>query len=66
MVHYIQHEGLSLLFGFPFSRIHLYNGYKVVNGRLFVCLFCILFVDPVNQWIQERTEMKHLSGDTAL
>lgn len=61
MVCYMQHQGLSLLFGFAFSGNHLYNWYKLVDGRLCVCLFCFLYVDPVSEWVQERTELKHLS-----
>lgn len=61
MVCYMQREGLSLLFVFAFSRNHLYNWYKLVDGRLFVCLFCFLYPDhPVGEWVQERTELKHL------
>lgn len=61
MVCYMQHEGLSLLFVFAFSRNHLYNWYKLVDGRLFVCLFCFLYLDPVGEWVQEWTELKHLA-----
>lgn len=57
MARYMQHEGLDL--PFAFSRSHLYNLYKLVDEGFFVCLFCLLCVDPGSKWVQERTE--HLS-----
>lgn len=46
---------------FCFARNCLYNWYKLIDGRLFVCVVFFHCMGPVSEWVQEQTELKHLS-----